>query len=97
MTDWGTKDFRLSGSFNESSPWEPLMEARLNDTRGKSAPLLKFTFDKPYLVQFLKFDLVSFWGNQGGGLQYFAPIPATGKHKSLTNTWILLFLKASRV
>ena len=81
MTDWGTKDFRVSGSFNESSPWEPLMEARLNDTRGKSAPLLNFTFDKPYLLQFLKFDLISYWGNQGGGLQYFAPIPATGKHK----------------
>ena len=89
MTDWGTKDFRVSGSFNESSPWERLMEARLNDTRGKSAPLLKFTFDKPYLVQFLKFDLVSFWGVKGGGLQYFAPIPATGKHKSLTNTSLM--------
>ena len=48
MTDWGTKDFRVSGSFNESSPWEPLMEARLNDTRGKPAPLLSFTFDKSY-------------------------------------------------
>ena len=78
MTDWGTKDFRVSGSFNESSPWEPLMEAQLNDTRGKPAPLLNFFFDEPQLLQFLKFDLVSFWGNQGGGLQYFAPIPATG-------------------
>ena len=81
MTDWGTKDFRVSGSYNDSSPWESLMEAQLNDTRGKSAPLLNFTFDKQHLLQFLKFDLISFWGNQGGGLQYFAPIPATGKHK----------------
>ena len=65
------------------------MEAQLNDTRGKSAPLLNFTFDKPYPLQLLKFDLVSFWGDQGGGLQYFAPFPATGKHKSHSNTSLM--------
>ena len=35
-----------------------------------SLTLLNFTFDQPAEVQFLKFDLVSFWGT-GGGLQYF--------------------------
>ena len=86
--NWATKDFLVSGK-NQTGSWQNLTEAQLSDTRAKPAPLLNFTFDKPYLVQFLKFDLVSFWGVKGGGLQYFAPIPATGKHKSLTNTSLM--------
>ena len=43
--------------------------------------LLHFFFDEPQLLQALKFELISFWGKKGGGLQYFAPIPATGEHK----------------
>ena len=80
MNNWATKDFLVSGK-NKTGSWQNLTKARLNDTRNKAAPLLNFTFDKPYLLQFLKFDLISYWGDQGGGLQYFAPIPATGKHK----------------
>ena len=80
MNNWATKDFLVSGK-NKTGSWQNLTKARLNDTRNKAAPLLNFTFDKPYLLQFLKFDLISYWGNQGGGLQYFAPVPATGKHK----------------
>jgi len=38
--------------------------------------LLNFTFDELVQVQFLKFDLVSYWGQYGGGLQYFAAIPS---------------------
>ena len=78
--NWATKDFLVSGK-NQTGSWQNLTEAQLSDTRAKPAPLLNFTFDKPQLVQFLKFELISFWGDQGGGLQYFAPIPATGKHK----------------
>ena len=78
--DWATKDFLLSGK-NQTGSWQNLTKAQLSDTRDKPAPLLNFTFDKPHLLQFLKFDLISFWGKKGGGLQYFAPIPATGKHK----------------
>ena len=80
MNNWATKDFLVSGK-NKTGSWQILTKARLNDTRYKPAPLLNFTLAKPYLLQLLKFDLISFWGNQGGGLQYFAPIPATGKHK----------------
>ena len=47
---------------------------------GKPASLLNFTFEQPVEIQFLKFDLVSFWG-AGGGLQYFAPILASKQHK----------------
>ena len=49
------------------------------DTRSKAASLLNFTFDKPVEIQFLKFELVSYWGKWGGGLQYFAAIPATSE------------------
>ena len=44
--------------------------------------LLNFTFDQPAEVQFLKFDLVSFWGTLEG-LQYFPP------HKWQQSTGVL--------
>ena len=78
--DWVTKAFRVSSSLSESGPWEILVEAELIDTRGQTpAALINFTFDEPKTIQFLKFDLVSYWNQKslfGGGLQYFAPIPA---------------------
>ena len=64
---------------NEDGPWETLLEEQLSDTKDKGsppAPLLTFILEKPVKVQFLKFDLISYWGPYGGGLQYFAPIPA---------------------
>ena len=64
---------------NENGPWETLVEDQLVDTRGIAASLLDFTFDKPVEIQFIKFDLISYWGPYGGGLQYFAAIPATSK------------------
>ena len=69
----------MSGSLNENGPWETLVEDELVDTRGVPASLLNFSFEKPVEVQFLKFDLISYWGPYGGGLQYFAAIPATHK------------------
>ena len=79
-----TKEFRVSGSMNENGPWETLVEDQLVDTSGDTAAsLLNFTFEQTVEAQFLKFELVSFWGN-GGGLQYFAAIPATSKeHQSV--------------
>ena len=78
------KDFRVSGSMNENGPWETLVEDQLVDTRGIAASLLNFTFDKPVEIQFIKFDLISYWGTQRGGLQYLAAILATSeKHKSI--------------
>ena len=77
--NWRTKEFRVSGSLSESGPWTTFVEEELVDVGGP-APLLDFTFEKPEEVQFLKFDLLSFWGD-GGALQYFAAIPAEGKFK----------------
>ena len=75
---YATKDFKILGSKNENGPWETLLEDQLPYKRGVVAPLLNFTFDKPVEIQFIKFELVSYWG-RGGGLQYFAAIPATSK------------------
>ena len=69
----------MSGSLNQNGPWETLVHDELVDTRNKPASLLNFPFDEPVEVQFLRFDLVSYWGGLGGGLQYFAIIPATGR------------------
>ena len=77
---WVTKAFRISGSLSQSGSWENLFEAELKDTRRKTASLLNFTFDEPAKIQFLKFDLISFWGSSGGGIQYFLPFPPEGKH-----------------
>ena len=78
--DWVTRAFRVSSSLVESGPWEKQIETELIDTRGQTpAALLNFTFDEPVKIQFLKFDLLSYWqpsSSFGGGLQYFAPVPA---------------------
>ena len=73
-----TREFQVLGSLNMTGPWEILAENELENTRGKPAPLLNYTFEKPVEIQFLKFNLVSYWGREGGGLQYFSAIIATG-------------------
>ena len=73
----GTREFKVMGSLNQSGPWETLLEKELNDTRLKPASLLNFFFEEPVEIQFLKFELISYWGDKGGGLQFFAAIPAT--------------------
>ena len=67
-SDWQTRGFRVSGSLNESGPWQPLVEDELD----ASSNLVNFTFDKPVGLQFLKFELLSY-SKHGGGLQYFEP------------------------
>ena len=68
-SDWQTRGFRVSGSLNESGPWQPLVEDELDGSNN----LVNFTFDKPVGLQFLKFEVLSY-SRYGGGLQYFAPI-----------------------
>ena len=78
-----TKDFRVSGSLNKEGPWEILVEDQLINSRSEPVQLLNFTFVKLVEIQFLKFELVSFWGSHGGGLQYFSAILAPSKQKVL--------------
>ena len=80
LGNMATKGFKISGSKRETNPWEILVEDELIDTSGgQHAALLSFTFEEPVEIQFLKFELVSYWGTEGGGLQYFAPILGTSK------------------
>ena len=76
-----TKDFRVSGSVNESGPWQIILEDELIDTRhsNNDAELINFTFDHPVKIQFLKFELISYWGDHGGALNYFAAIRVKSK------------------
>ena len=76
---WATKEFIVLGSLDQDGPWEPLVQGQLTDTRFKTASLVNVTFVEPVEIQFLRFDLVSYWGDFGGGLQYFAAIGATTK------------------
>ena len=102
---WGTKDFRVSGSRDENGPWETLVEDQLVDTTGgKPASLLNFTFKDPVTIKYIKFELVSFWGTTGGGLQYFAAIPATSKQHQciIKGFWafesgLRIFIRAPKV
>ena len=76
---YATKHYKISGSMNETGPWETLVEYQLVDTTGgKTAPLLEFTFQELVEIQFIRFDLITYWGF-GGGLQYFAAIPAKSR------------------
>lgn len=85
-TPRATKGFKVSGAKNENGPWQTLLENELVEpTENTAAPLLNFTFEKPVEIQYLRFDLVSYWGN-AGGLQYFAPILATTPECVLTLT-----------
>ena len=87
---YGTNKFQVSGSENETGPWKTLVQDHLDDPTNSSGPipLVNFTFEEPVQIQYLKFDLISYWGAGGGGLQYFAAIPATSKYWQ--NNYIVL-------
>ena len=105
MGNWpdgqATKDFRVLGSMNENGPWDLLVVDQLADTRDKVTSVLNFTFTKPVEIQFLKFELISYWGDWAGGLQYFAAIPAgeapintfISSHRSSCSCSCLLYIK----
>ena len=76
-----TQGFRVSGVLRESSPWEPLLEEEFENPllEGAPAPTLQTLYFKEAVeVQFLRFDLDSYWGIFGGGLDYFSVITVSG-------------------
>ena len=82
--NWASREFRVSGSLDKKNgTWEVLVQGQLNYTVNQPASLVNYTFEEPVEIQFLKFELVSYWGDMGGGLQYFAAIPA--KERFLEN------------
>ena len=86
--DRSTKKFRLLGSPSNNESWKELIVADLEDSRKQSPPPLQnLTLDNPFIARFVKFELLEYWGNLGGGLQYFKVI--TGWPKN-TTIWINL-------
>ena len=75
-----TRSFRVL-VLREIGPWEQMLEKELENPlpAGAPAPTLQtILFREAVDVQFLRFDLVSYWGNLGGGLDYFAVITVSG-------------------
>ena len=76
-----TKGFRVSGVLKDNGPWEELLEEEFEDALSAEAPaptLQTFYFKEAVEVQFLRFDLDSYWGDVGGGLDYFSVITVSG-------------------
>jgi len=86
---YSTRKFGVSGSQNEDGPWTLLVEEELEDTMvtgEKEAQLHTFLFDDGAKeIKFLKFDVISYWGTFGAGLQYFFPKLAEGDFGEWTN------------
>ena len=76
-----TRSFRISGVLRESGPWEQLLEAEFENPlpEGAPAPTVQTLYFKEAVeVQYLRFDLDTYWGNWGGGLDYFSVITVSG-------------------
>ena len=82
----------MGSSCNENGPWEILLEHELPADFNQHHYTLYF--EEPVEIQFLKFELVSYWekrGARGGGLWYFAPILAPSKAPLTIFTSLTIF------
>merc|ERR1711962_267230 len=83
---WQTKGFRVLGSLSENGPFDTLVEGELKDTRHGTWPAVEFSFENPVQLQFIKFELISYWRN-GGALYYFAPVPGRAPVDCKVTVW----------
>ena len=67
---WSSKGFKVMGALDYSGPWINLVEEELIETNA----MLTFHFDQPIEVQFLRFELLSYYSQMEGGLNFFSPI-----------------------
>ena len=75
LRDFSTKKFKVLGGATGNGPWEELLVADLEDSRMQNPPpVQQLMFANPAVVSFIKFELLEYWGDRGGGLQYFVPI-----------------------
>ena len=73
--NFSTKKFKVLGGATGNGPWEELLVADLEDSRMQNPPpVQQLMFANPAVVSFIKFELLEYWGDRGGGLQYFVPI-----------------------
>ena len=78
--DRATAAFKVYLGLAEAGPWTEVLSEELEDPRQDSLPLPLLTFSlPPTKARFIKFKLVSWYGDSGG-LQYFAPLlPSLGQ------------------
>ena len=63
--------FIIDSEESDDGPWQMVLEMTLDDSRQQTDPLPVQEFSIPTTQgRYLKFELVSYYGN-GGGLQYF--------------------------
>ena len=67
---WASKQVQVSGAPDKSGPWINLVEAELEETNATQT----FIFGQRHVVQFLKFELLSYASQRGGGLRFFSHI-----------------------
>ena len=73
---WASKRFKVSGALQYTGPWINLVEKELDDTNA----ILTFHFSQPLEVQFLRFELLSYHSQMGGGLNFFSPTAGSLLH-----------------
>ena len=56
-----------------TDPWTEVLDKELEDSRATAdpVPLQTIPLAAPATAQFVKFEMISFWGPHGGGLQFF--------------------------
>ena len=69
------KKFRVSGALQESGPWIILLEDEV-----KVVNIIQtFNFNWPLLIRYLKFDLITYARQRGGGLRFFTILFMAGR------------------
>ena len=68
-----TKEFRISVKNSKDGFWRTVLHKILEDTRIIDKPPLKTFLFKARRARFLKFELISFYGD-GCGLQFLAEV-----------------------
>ena len=70
---WATEKFKVTGAFEKTGPWINLVEEELEDTTA----IKTFNFGRPWLLRFLKFELLRYGKQRGGGLRFFSILTGT--------------------
>ena len=71
--DRGTQDFTISISESIDGPWTDILTGTLPDARNVyPVPVLNFDLENEVETQYLRFQVDTFYGDYGGGLQYFS-------------------------
>ena len=83
---WASKRFKVSGALEYTGPWINLVEEELK----KTDSVLTFHFSQPLETKFLRFDLLSYFSQRGGGLNFFS-LMAGGHCMIVENTKIYFF------